>query len=169
MQKNSHENYIESKYYSTKQSGNLFDKVTKRHGFSMSHFNIPGLSKNLSMLRDLLYSVQDIPDIIAITETKLTENSVSNICIPGYVFLNANSKTFAGGVGLELLADGVESCWIEIPRKRQKNVVIGSIYRHPFNDRAQFLDILKDKMINLSNKGREIFVLGDKYRFFKIQ
>ena len=90
---------------------------------------------------------KDIPDIIAITETKLTENSVSNICIPGYVFLNANSKTFAGGVGLELLADGVESCWIEIPRKRQKNVVIGSIYRHPFNDRAQFLDILKDKMI----------------------
>ena len=89
--------------------------------------------------------------------------------------MDANSKTSAGGVGLyvtnelkfnrrrdlELVADGVESCWIEIPRKRQKNVVIGSIYRHPFNDRAQFLDILKDKMIKLNNYGREIFILGD--------
>jgi hypothetical protein len=100
-----------------------------------THFNMRSLSKNLPLLKDLLYFVKEISDIIAITEeTKLTENSVSNISIPGYVFINTNSETFAGGVGLyianelefnirrnlELIADGVESCWIEITRKREK-------------------------------------------------
>ena len=58
LQKNSPGNYIESKYYSIKQTGNLFDKVTKRHGFSMSHFYMRSLSKNLSMLQGLLYSAK---------------------------------------------------------------------------------------------------------------
>lgn len=102
LQKKSHENYIESKYYSIKQTGNLFDKAIKRHGFSISHFNMRGLSKNLSMLQDLLYSVRDVPDVIAITETKLTETSVSNISIPGYVFLNTNSKTSPGELDIKI-------------------------------------------------------------------
>ena len=40
------------------------------------------------------------PEIIAISETKLQEGNVNNIGIPGYVFLNFNSPTNAGGVGL---------------------------------------------------------------------
>ena len=53
--------------------------------------------------------------------------------------------------------------------QKTKNVVIGYIYRHPFNDRAQFLDILEDKMIKLNKKGREIFILGGiNIDFFKI-
>ena len=65
--------------------------------------------------------------------------------IPGYSFVNTNSKTQAGGVGLYLFNDlefsrrsdldisddGIESCRIELARTAQKNVVIGSVYRHP--------------------------------------
>lgn len=43
------------------------------------------------------------PDVIAISETKLKENNLTNISIPGYEFLNTNSKTSAGGVGLYLI------------------------------------------------------------------
>jgi hypothetical protein len=35
------------------------------------HYNMRSLPKNLSMLRDLLGSIKEIPDIIAISETKL--------------------------------------------------------------------------------------------------
>ena len=34
--------------------------------------------------------------------------------------------------------EGVESIMFEIIRKRQKNIIGGCIYRHPFNDRTQF-------------------------------
>ena len=77
-----------------------------------------------------------------------------NIDIPGYTFLNTNSKSAAGGVGLyvseeleftrrcdfNLCQDGVESCWIELPWKRQKSVMIGCIYRHPSSHRSSFYE-----------------------------
>ena len=41
-----------------------------------------------------------MPSIIAISETKLNENNISNISIPGYQFLSKHSPTNAGGVGI---------------------------------------------------------------------
>ena len=47
----------------------------------------------------MLLAVKELPNIIAITETKLTENSQQNVNIPGYNFVGVNSKTSDGGVG----------------------------------------------------------------------
>ena len=63
----------------------------------MMHFNIRSLPKNLTSLNDFILTAKETPEIIAISETKLQDE---NINIPGYVFLNANSPTRAGGVGL---------------------------------------------------------------------
>ena len=42
-----------------------------------------------------------LPDIIALTETRLSGNSAhSNIELNGYDFLHVDSETLAGGVGL---------------------------------------------------------------------
>ena len=57
------------------------------------------LTKNISLLHDILFTVKENPDVIAISETKLNENSRQNINIRGYIFLNTNSKSSAGGVG----------------------------------------------------------------------
>ena len=35
---------------------------------------------------------------------------------------------------MELTGDGIESCWVEIKREKEKNIVIGCIYRHPTKD-----------------------------------
>lgn len=127
-------NYFESKYYNIKQTGTILDKAEKQHGFSIFNCNMRSLPKNLSLLQDILLSMKEGPDVIAISETKLKENNLTNINIPGYEFLNTNSKRSAGGVGLYLInklnfirrrdlqisMEGVESCWIEIIRKRQK-------------------------------------------------
>lgn len=105
------------------------------------------LGKNLFLLHDILNTVKSLPDIIAISETQLNENTSVNLHIPGYLFVRTDSKSHACGVGLyisdqlvfsrrrvlDISRDGIESCGIEILRKRQKNVVIGSL--HTYNTR----------------------------------
>ena len=39
---------------------------------------------------------------------------------------------------LDISGDGIESCWIELARTAQKNVVIGCVYRHPKGNRELF-------------------------------
>ena len=52
-------------------------------------------------MHELLSKLSVQSDIIALTETKLSGNSVhSNIELNGYDFLHADSETLAGGVGL---------------------------------------------------------------------
>ena len=75
----SHENYAESKYYTVKQSGTLFQKAKRKNGFSMLHLNMRSLPKNLSLLEDFITTVEEAPEIIAISETKLKENNIHNI------------------------------------------------------------------------------------------
>ena len=76
----------------------------------------------------MIHSVSPKSDVLAITETKLNENSVTNVDISGYNFYHDDSSTNAGGAGLyvklnlktivrpdiKLSLDGVESCWVEI-------------------------------------------------------
>jgi hypothetical protein len=81
--------------------------------------------------------------------------------IPGYIFLGVNSKTSAGGVGIYIseninftrrndldlaLTEGVENCWIEIQRTKQKNVVIGCIYRGAIAKSRDFSRSYRDKI-----------------------
>ena len=141
----------------------------------MFHLNMRSLPKNLSLLEDFFTTVKEPPEIIAISETKLKENNIHNINIPGYSFINTNSRTAAGGVSIyiaieldffrrretELSGDNIESCWVEIRREKLKNVVIGCIYRHPSNDRQHFLETLREQLDNLNNKGKEVCILGD--------
>ena len=175
LQESSYNSYIQSKYYTVKQTGNFFYQANKYHGFSMMHFNIRSLPKNLTSLNDFILTVKETPEIIAISETKLLDENIYNICIPGYVFLNTNSPTRAGGVGLyiskeltfirrrdlEITGDGIESCWVEIMREKEKNIVIGCLYRHPTKDCAILHNALKEQLSNLNNKSKEVFVLGD--------
>ena len=87
-----------------------------------------------------------------------------------------NSKTSAGGVGLYVseninfkrrndldlgLLEGLENCWIEIERVKQKNVVIGCIYRHPSQNRECFHQAMKSKLEILNNESCEVYITGD--------
>ena len=105
-------------------------------------------------------AVKETPEIIAISETKLLDENY-NISIPGYVFLNTNSPTRARGVGLyiskeltlitrrdwEITGDGIESCWVEIMREKEKNIVISCICRHPTKDCAILHNALKNNYL----------------------
>ena len=153
-------NYIQSNYHTIKQAGNFIHNVKKNRGLPLMHFNMRNMTKNLTFFEDMILTMKS-PEIIAIPETKLHEGNVNNISIPGYVFLNVNSPTNAGGVGLyvsrqldfirrrdlEFSNNGIESCWVEISREKRKNIVVGVA--------------LKEQLSNLNSKGKEVFVLSD--------
>lgn len=44
---------IESKYYNIKQTGSFFRKAKKQHAFSIMHYNMRSLPKNLSILNEI--------------------------------------------------------------------------------------------------------------------
>lgn len=120
-------------------------------------------------------SVKHWPEIIAISETKLKDQNINNISIPGYSFVNTNSHSAAGGVGMYIANDidfivrqdlshsnaDFESCWIEINRIKHKNILIGTFYRHPSGNYDHFEQILKEHLASLNSKQKEVFLLGD--------
>ena len=110
------------------------------------------------------YCLDRRPNIIAISETRLKENSVSNIELPQYYFFHHDSPTAAGGAGfyvsknwksiprpnVQLNVELVKSCWVEVdPFNGKAHVVIGCIYRHPT---ANILDDFARKLDELIKK-----------------
>ena len=107
---------------------------TGNKGFSLLHCNTRSLSKNLPLLNDILLMCKEMPSVIAISETKLSDDNFSNIAINGYKFISKHSPKNAGGVGLYIKEDiefirrqdiefdfeGVETCFIKIPRQKNK-------------------------------------------------
>ena len=53
------------------------------------------------MLTTFLANISEMPDIIAISETKITNGQILvNVDINGYDFIHCDSTTKAGGVGI---------------------------------------------------------------------
>jgi len=158
-------NMIESKYYNVKQTGVLIQKTSTK-GFSIFSCNICSLLKNLCLLNDILLTVKESPSLISISEKRLSDSNVNNISIPGYEFISKASKTNEGSVGmyikdtlkfikrpdLEITLDGVETCFIELPRVKLNNVIVACIYRHPRSDRKDFNVNLREKLLYLTDK-----------------
>ena len=62
---------------------------------------------------------------------------------------------------LEFSTDGLETCFVELPRERQRSIVNGSIYRHPHGDAENFRELLRLKLYHLNNCGYEVYITGD--------
>ena len=62
---------------------------------------------------------------------------------------------------LEIMIDGVETCFIELPRIKLSHVIGGCIYRHPHSDRKDFQENLREKLEYLNRQGYEVYITGD--------
>jgi len=164
-----------SEYSSISTMNSSFQKAGSG-ALSMLHCNIRSLSKNLNLLNDMLCCLNDSPDIIAISETRLNNNSVSNIDLVNYNFFHNDSPTTAGGAGiyisknlktimrpdLHLSMPLVESCWLEIdPCNNKAHIIVGCVYRHPSANIEDFTSKLDALLKNLNQKKYQIFILGD--------
>ena len=74
-----------SEYYSVTDANNLLADVDNDSIF-LFHCNIRSLPENFELLHDLFYSFDNIPDVIAVTETRINCNSSANIDLPNYKF-----------------------------------------------------------------------------------
>ena len=54
------------------------------NSLSLFHCNICSLPKNLTLLNDLIYTLDSKPDVLACTETRLNNDTIENISLPGY-------------------------------------------------------------------------------------
>ena len=71
-----------SEYYSI----NNLNKLTRKSGPNLfiSHCNTRSLSKNFDILEEILNSLDSMPDILGITETKLNQFSITNLDLNNY-------------------------------------------------------------------------------------
>ena len=137
-------------------------QVCQRANLSVLHINIRSLMLHLDEVEQLLTECVH-PDILALSETWLNDNSkLKQIQLDGYKFVGKNSPTeYAGGTGmyisknlkfkdrsdLEFDFEGCETKFVEIiantsSSANHKNIILGSIYRHPHNTHDQFFNHL---------------------------
>ena len=113
---------------------------------------------------------------MAITETKLNDNSTSNISTPNYCFLRNDSPSNDGGVGiyikesfkfrirkeLSLNISNCEDLCIEIETNQpNKSLVCAVVYRHPNKNILAFQNKLCDTLLSLENEKMSYIVCGD--------
>ena len=141
------------------------NKYAQSNDFFLLHINIRSINKNLERLEELLVELGKLPDIIAISETKL--QAKFNFCLNGYNFIQNNSSTKAGGVGMfiknhmnytvtdeyNLNYFGCEEMWIKI-NMNHSTKVFSVLYRQfsscaIFGVFGKFFDNIKQTKINL--------------------
>jgi len=62
--------------------------------------NVRSLHKNFDLLYEFIESLNLLPHVICLTETKIKKESLTNIELMNYSFVHANSNINAGGVGI---------------------------------------------------------------------
>ena len=102
------------------------------------------------------------------SETRLQEQPLINIDIFGCSFIHNDSPTNAGGVTMyistaiqhsiltevQMDKDGCKNIWI---KRKDSNVIIGTIYRHPKNDLQKFIVGLNTSLEKLKKQQHSVF------------
>ena len=148
------------------------NKYAQSNDFFLLHINIRSINKNLERLEELLVELGKLPDIIAISETKL--QAKFNFCLNGYNFIQNNSSTKAGGVGMfiknhinytvtdeyNLNCFGCEEMWIKI-NMNHSTKVFSVLYRHPKSNLVQFSESLENSLTILNKQKLTYYISGD--------
>ena len=145
---------------------------------SILHVNIVSLDKNMDKLRTLLCSLDSHPDIIAVSETRITDNNAAyrDCNLNGYQFIydNAPPDGRAGGAGLFIKNDldftlrndlkincsECENIWVETMINGQ-NCICAAIYRHPRQNFTAFQREIVDKITRLEDSKQIYYLCGD--------
>ena len=154
----------------------------KSSNLSLIHFNTRSLLKNKNKIEELLVLLEHNPDILAISETRLSDRKMHYAQIDGYHLINSYSKTNAGGVAcyvkksilfskvteLPFDSSDCESLFLQIKGRSGKNLLIGVVYRHPKAGIQEFQNNLSPTLTFLVHYKYEYIICGDfNADFFK--
>ena len=155
----------------------------RKSNLSVFHNNIRSLTKNFDSLTETFDKCSELPDIIAVSETRLIKNKH----IPGfkeYLFEYVDPEKEVGGVGayisnnlvcsvrrdLNLGAKHCEDLWISVDQNKnvpsnskdyKPNFVVGIIYRHPDHKYEKFCECLCDTLNTLNKTKTDYIIVGD--------
>ena len=141
-------------------------KVTKEkvgdQNCSMMHLNIRSVQKNIGTLESYLATLNHKFTIVGISESWLKDHNADRYGLSGYNAIHKYRSTRAGG-GVSIFIqddieffcrddlcyqnDTIETVFIEIDKDnvgKEKNVIIGVIYRPPNTDIAEFNRYMTD-------------------------
>ena len=142
-------NTLNTEYFSNDEA-RIFFTDNNETDLSLFYWNVSSLPVHMNDLNNMLAGLKVKPDVIALSETRITEivNTDYRPYIEGYTFKNIPSKTITGSVGVfwrnslkiefreDLCASEkglYETLWFDIisNSKANKKYTIGVIYRHP--------------------------------------
>src|ERR1043165_5718524 len=148
---------MESDYYSPAQLLHRCNDAS--HPFTILHLNCRSITYKINEIQTLLHQLS--VNILAVTETWLTEPMVDTIHIPGYQFVHKCRKEGKGGGTGFFIREGIEfsimnlscadnsnlyeSMFIRIASKKCADMVVGVLYRPPgikLNEFNMEIDVL---------------------------
>ena len=141
--------------------------------------NISSLPYNFDQLETPLTTLKVEFDILGITESRLKtgKQPINNIDLQEYVVESTPTDASCGGallyinknINYKLRKDlkihkskEVESIFIEIISKKERNTITGCVYRHPCMDARDFKNTyLQNTLEKLSYENKDIILMGD--------
>ena len=148
--------YLKSEYFTEQSFNNKFANCDSQ--FSLFHLNIRSVPANLTSLELYLSSLRNTFDVIALSETWLSEHNSDLFCLPGCVMESRIRGDRAGG-GVSLIlrdslrykvrddfsksSDCIESVSVEIT-SLDRRVIVVAVYRPPGTDIDSFSDSLTE-------------------------
>ena len=173
------ENISSCKYYTPDEFNNL---KFVNNDMLMLHLNITSLPFHYEDLHNFLVHMPTKPSIFGISESKLKKNNPSliNVSLPGYNSEQTDTESSSGGTLLYISKNlnyinrpdlnlykskELESTFVEIIQpKKNRNLIVGIIYRHPCMDidefNAHYLPKLLSK-ISKESKNKDFVLMGD--------
>ena len=167
---------VNSKYRSGDWLNRHYDTYNDL-GISVIHVYVRSITTNKQKIEELLHDLNKSPHIIAISETRLNDDSnLGQANIQGYNLLNVNSNSNAGGVALyvsqklnyfrkpelSLVSPDSKNLFVEISLdKKAKGLLLGVIYRHPQNNFTTFQEQYCKLLNQLSYEKRNYIICGD--------
>jgi len=143
--------------------------------FSLLHNNIRSASKNANDLSIFLTTLNKKFDIIALSETWITDSDESIHGFSDYSQIH-NCRTNINGGGVSILIhnqwsynqlndlsnmdDIYESTFVEIETSG-RNIIVGCIYRPPNSNLIKFNEIMDNMLKKLINFNKDVYILGD--------
>ena len=152
------------------------------------HINARSLLKNVENIQEFLDTLDKLPDIICISETKIRNHlkiefedtfGFNQIQLQGYhPFIYNKTETYFGGTGIYVLdkfsfrkrndldiniPGECEASFIEINLKSDsisRSMIICSMYRHPHDNHEDFYDTFSETISKINVK-TPIFIAGD--------
>ena len=172
-------NFQPCKYYFFGDFKNLFTNQTSyKNELNILHVNIVSYRKNFhTKLQQLLVSLDKLPDIIAMTETRLKIYHSDIPLLPDYTMIRDDSNLSAGGVALliknsfisnanacpelNMKVKNTEEIWLEIKLNEKETIIIAVIYRHPGYSYNEFQDAFLKSIDQINKINKNFYIFGD--------